>query len=82
MPAACPRASYKPTPPDFDVRTFLETADNFQCVAAAHTMPAASSSKSGGRAHNFVETADDFQFLAAAQDCKTMGARRPPDQTS
>ncbi|KAL1612259.1 hypothetical protein SLS60_000483 [Paraconiothyrium brasiliense] len=30
MPAARPRASFEPIPPDFDVRTFVETADNFQ----------------------------------------------------
>ncbi|KAF2269296.1 hypothetical protein CC78DRAFT_529518 [Lojkania enalia] len=32
MPAARPRASFEPIPPDFDVRTFVETADNFQYV--------------------------------------------------
>ncbi|KAF2013804.1 hypothetical protein BU24DRAFT_442739 [Aaosphaeria arxii CBS 175.79] len=30
MPAARPRASFEPIPPDFDVRTFVETADNFK----------------------------------------------------
>lgn len=30
MPAVRPRASFEPIPPDFDVRTFVETADNFQ----------------------------------------------------
>jgi hypothetical protein len=30
MPAARPRASFEPIPPDFDVRTFVETADNFR----------------------------------------------------
>ncbi|KAF1976133.1 hypothetical protein BU23DRAFT_529392 [Bimuria novae-zelandiae CBS 107.79] len=30
MPASRPRASFEPIPPDFDVRTFVETADNFQ----------------------------------------------------
>ncbi|KAJ6201886.1 hypothetical protein J3E72DRAFT_382415 [Bipolaris maydis] len=32
MPAARPRASFEPIPPDFDVRTFVENADNFQYV--------------------------------------------------
>lgn len=32
MPAARPRASFEPIPPDFDVRTFVETAENFQYV--------------------------------------------------
>ncbi|KAH9876112.1 hypothetical protein J1614_003991 [Plenodomus biglobosus] len=32
MPAARPRASFEPIPPDFDVRAFVETADNFQYV--------------------------------------------------
>ncbi|KAF2035382.1 hypothetical protein EK21DRAFT_96643 [Setomelanomma holmii] len=32
MPAARPRASFEPIPPDFDVRTFVEKADNFQYV--------------------------------------------------
>ncbi|KAF2872448.1 hypothetical protein BDV95DRAFT_593823 [Massariosphaeria phaeospora] len=32
MPAARPRASFEPIPPDFDVRTFVEMADNFQYV--------------------------------------------------
>ncbi|ORX98540.1 hypothetical protein BCR34DRAFT_150025 [Clohesyomyces aquaticus] len=32
MPAARPRASFESIPPDFDVRTFVETADNFQYV--------------------------------------------------
>ena len=32
MPAARPRASFEPIPPDFDVCTFVETADNFQYV--------------------------------------------------
>ncbi|KAH8730084.1 hypothetical protein GQ44DRAFT_645094 [Phaeosphaeriaceae sp. PMI808] len=32
MPAARPRASFEPIPPDFDVRTFVETSDNFQYV--------------------------------------------------
>ncbi|KAF1926062.1 uncharacterized protein M421DRAFT_423067 [Didymella exigua CBS 183.55] len=32
MPSARPRASFEPIPPDFDVRTFVETADNFQYV--------------------------------------------------
>ena len=32
MPAARPRASFEPVPPDFDVRTFVETAENFQYV--------------------------------------------------
>lgn len=30
MPAARPRASFEPIPHDFDVRTFVEKADNFQ----------------------------------------------------
>jgi hypothetical protein len=30
MPAARPRASFEPIPPDFDAQTFVETADNFQ----------------------------------------------------
>jgi len=30
MPAVRPRASFEPIPPDFDVRTFVETADNFR----------------------------------------------------
>ena len=30
MPAARPRASFEPIPPDFDVRTFVETSSNFQ----------------------------------------------------
>ncbi|PVI07806.1 hypothetical protein DM02DRAFT_579675 [Periconia macrospinosa] len=30
MPAARPRASFEPIPPDFDVRTFVETTDNFR----------------------------------------------------
>ncbi|KAL5120555.1 hypothetical protein ACEQ8H_001574 [Pleosporales sp. CAS-2024a] len=30
MPAVRPRASFEPIPPDFDVRTFVEEADNFQ----------------------------------------------------
>ncbi|CAI6338600.1 unnamed protein product [Periconia digitata] len=30
MPSARPRASFEPIPPDFDVRTFVETADNFR----------------------------------------------------
>ncbi|KAF2004926.1 hypothetical protein P154DRAFT_518980 [Amniculicola lignicola CBS 123094] len=30
MPAARPRASFDPIPTDFDVRTFVETSDNFQ----------------------------------------------------
>jgi hypothetical protein len=32
MPAVRPRASFEPIPTDFDVRTFVETADNFQYV--------------------------------------------------
>ena len=32
MPATRPRASFEPIPPDFDVRTFVETLDNFQYV--------------------------------------------------
>ncbi|KAI8934439.1 hypothetical protein NX059_009171 [Plenodomus lindquistii] len=32
MPAARPRASFEPIPPDFDVRAFVESADNFQYV--------------------------------------------------
>ncbi|KAF2737300.1 hypothetical protein EJ04DRAFT_574703 [Polyplosphaeria fusca] len=32
MPAARPRASFEPIPPDFDIRTFVETSDNFQYV--------------------------------------------------
>jgi hypothetical protein len=32
MPATRPRASFEPIPPDFDVCTFVETADNFQYV--------------------------------------------------
>jgi len=32
MPAARPRASFEPIPPDFDVRTFVESAENFQYV--------------------------------------------------
>ncbi|UPX17024.1 uncharacterized protein EKO05_0007401 [Ascochyta rabiei] len=32
MPATRPRASFEPIPPDFDVRTFVENADNFQYV--------------------------------------------------
>ncbi|OAK95997.1 hypothetical protein IQ06DRAFT_329287 [Phaeosphaeriaceae sp. SRC1lsM3a] len=32
MPAARPRASFEPIPPDFDVRTFVETSENFQYV--------------------------------------------------
>ncbi|KAF2625367.1 hypothetical protein BU25DRAFT_493002 [Macroventuria anomochaeta] len=32
MPATRPRASFEPIPPDFDVRTFVETAENFQYV--------------------------------------------------
>ncbi|RAR11613.1 transcription factor jumonji aspartyl beta-hydroxylase [Stemphylium lycopersici] len=32
MPAARPRASFEPIPPDFDVRTFVENAENFQYV--------------------------------------------------
>ncbi|KAH7389290.1 hypothetical protein DE146DRAFT_635022 [Phaeosphaeria sp. MPI-PUGE-AT-0046c] len=32
MPAARPRASFEPIPPDFDVRTFVETTTNFQYV--------------------------------------------------
>jgi hypothetical protein len=32
MPAARPRASFEPIPPDFDVRTFVEKAENFQYV--------------------------------------------------
>ncbi|KAH7380017.1 hypothetical protein BKA66DRAFT_571099 [Pyrenochaeta sp. MPI-SDFR-AT-0127] len=32
MPAARPQASFEPIPPDFDVRTFVESADNFQYV--------------------------------------------------
>ncbi|KAF2848917.1 hypothetical protein T440DRAFT_427576 [Plenodomus tracheiphilus IPT5] len=30
MPAARPRASFEPIPPDFDIRAFVETAENFQ----------------------------------------------------
>lgn len=30
MPAARPRASFEPIPPDFDVRTFVETTENFR----------------------------------------------------
>ncbi|KAJ4986453.1 JmjC domain-containing protein [Stagonosporopsis vannaccii] len=32
MPAARPRASFEPIPPDFDVRTFVETVENFHYV--------------------------------------------------
>ncbi|OCK77409.1 hypothetical protein K432DRAFT_428019 [Lepidopterella palustris CBS 459.81] len=32
MPAQRPRASFEPIPPDFDLRTFVENADNFQYV--------------------------------------------------
>ena len=32
MPAQRPRASFEPIPPDFDVRTFVENAENFQYV--------------------------------------------------
>ena len=32
MPAARPRASFEPIPPDFDVRTFVETTNNFEYV--------------------------------------------------
>lgn len=30
MPAARPRASFEPIPPDFDLKTFVESADNFE----------------------------------------------------
>ena len=32
MPAQRPRASFEPIPPDFDLRTFVENAENFQYV--------------------------------------------------
>ncbi|KAF2491062.1 hypothetical protein BU16DRAFT_543323 [Lophium mytilinum] len=32
MPARRPKASFEPIPPDFDLRTFVENADNFQYV--------------------------------------------------
>jgi hypothetical protein len=32
MPARRPRASFEPIPPDFDLRTFVEDAKNFQYV--------------------------------------------------
>ncbi|KAF2279699.1 uncharacterized protein EI97DRAFT_430730 [Westerdykella ornata] len=32
MPAQRPRASFEPIPTDFDVKTFVETSDNFQYV--------------------------------------------------
>lgn len=32
MPASRPRASFEPIPPDFDVRAFVESADNFSYV--------------------------------------------------
>src|SRR6266576_3490548 len=32
MPAQRPRASFEPIPADFDVRTFVENAENFQYV--------------------------------------------------